>query len=419
MRVAVIGAGISGLSAAYYLSRKHEVHLFEKDSRLGGHTHTVTVDSSKGPLCVDTGFIVHNQKTYPNFCRLLNELGVATAPSDMSFAVHSSAGSFEYSSRGARGFFADPRNLVRPGHWGLLREILRFNREAPRLLDMPSARDANWPDDLTLCQFMVAGRYSMAFQERYLYPMASAVWSMSPARVAVFPAMTVVRFFANHGMLGINTHPQWKVIAGGSHSYLAPITAPYRDRIYTRACIQGIKRGPESVSIFVQGLPEMTVDHVVFACHGNQVLPLLSDASPVERDILSNFTTTCNDVVLHTDDSLLPRRKSARASWNYRLGRDLEFSVTYDMNRLQSLDTAETYCVTLNAAASIDPDKIIRRMLYYHPVYNREAIRAQARWKEISGLRRTHFCGAYWGYGFHEDGVNSALRVARALDVEV
>ena len=411
IRVAVIGGGISGLSAAYYLSRKFEVHLFEKDSRLGGHTHTVTVDSSDGPLPVDTGFIVHNEKTYPNFCRLMRELGVPAAPSDMSFGVHCPRTGFEYSSRGASGFFANRKNAARPAHWGLLREILRFNREAPRVMENAD------PADLTLGEYVDSAGYSTRFLEAYLYPMAAAVWSMSPDAVTRFPARTLVQFFANHGMLGINTHPQWKVIPGGSQRYLGLLTAPFQKNIHLDSDIRSVTRHDGGITLRFSDRPEMVFSQVVFACHGDQVLPLLGDPTDAERDILSSFTTTRNETVLHTDSRMLPKRAAARASWNYQLGERGQVTVTYHMNRLQSLGVREDYCVTLNAKGEIDPAKVICRMIYHHPLYNREAIRAQARWNEIDGERRTHYCGAHWFYGFHEDGLNSALRVVRSLGI--
>jgi len=411
-RIAVIGSGISGLTAAYYLNRKFDVHVFEKDIRLGGHTHTVTVQSSRGKLAVDTGFIVHNEKTYPNFCRLMGELGVAAAPSDMSFAVHCQKTGLEYCSRGARGYFADPLNAVRPRHWGLLREILRFNREASRTME---TGDREQSAELTLEQYVEAARYSTDFLERYLYPMAAAVWSMPPEAAAGFPAHTLLRFFLNHGMLGINTHPKWKVIQGGSHRYLDPLTAPFGENIHRGVDIQSVTRCDCGVKLNFANRPEMIFDEVVFACHGDQVLPMLTEPTAPEREILSSFTTSLNETILHTDSALLPRRPAARASWNYRLGERRRVTVTYHMNRLQSLGVPEDYCVTLNANGEIDSSKVVQRMIYRHPLFTREAIRAQARWNEISGQRRTHFCGAYWGYGFHEDGVNSALRVARTL----
>jgi len=412
MRIAVIGSGISGMAAAYYLSRKHEVFLFEKEARLGGHTHTVTVDSSRGPLAVDTGFIVHNEPNYPNLVKLFAELGVQTQASDMSFAVTCRASGFEYSSRGLKGFFAQRVNLLRPNQYRLLQQILRFNREAPRLLSNPDA------GDLTMDDFIQRGRYSSLLTERYLYPMAGAVWSMSTDDIRRFPAQALVRFFENHGMLG-PTHPRWKVLRGGSRSYIAPLTAPYKDRVFMGVDIQSVSRSETGVALRFRNRPEMNFDQVVFSCHGNQILPLLDRPTDTERSVLSNFTTSRNEVCLHTDSTLLPRRLQARASWNYSLGAnsDAGATVTYHMNRLQSLDVPEDYCVSLNANGTIDPSRVIRRMIYNHPLYTNDAVRAQRRWSEISGRNRTHFCGAYWFYGFHEDGLNSALRVARTLDV--
>jgi predicted NAD/FAD-binding protein len=412
VRVAVIGSGISGMAAAYYLSRKHEVSVFEKDSRLGGHTHTVEVDSSRGRLPVDTGFIVHNNRAYPNLQKLFAELGVETQPSDMSFGVHAPATGFEYSSRGLRGYFARLSNTLRPSHYKLFAEMLRFNRTAPRLLDQPGA------ENVSLADFLAEGRYHEVFVERYLYPMASAVWSMSLDAMGSFPAATMIRFFHHHGMLGINTHPKWFVLKGGSRTYIAPLTAPYRERIQAGAGLRNVVRSESGVTLRFSARPEQQFDHVVFACHGDQVLPLLESPTDAERDVLAGFETSANDVCLHTDSRMLPQRASARASWNYRLnGHAGEgATVTYHMNRLQSLPVPEDYCVTLNANGSIRPERVLRRFVYHHPLYTRRAVASQARWKEISGQNRTHFCGAYWFYGFHEDGLNSALRVAAALE---
>jgi uncharacterized protein len=410
-RIAVVGSGISGLTAAYYLSRRHEVHVFEKDNRLGGHTHTSMVETSRETIPIDTGFIVHNDRTYPHFCRLMDELGVETQPSDMSFAVTDQHSDFEYSSRGLSGFFAQKRNLVSPYHYTLLYEILRFNREAPKVLTQPGG------DEMTLGTFLDAGRYAPIFIERYLIPMAGAVWSMAPDAMPSFPLLTLIRFMQNHGMLGINTHPKWRTIRRGSHTYLAPLTAPFRERITSNVNIQAITRSERGITLAIANRAAQTFDEVVFACHGDQILPLLAQPTDCERAILANFTTTSNEACLHTDSTLLPKRPAARASWNYRLGDSGKVTLTYHMNRLQSLETAEDYCVSLNANKAVAPGSALRRMVYEHPLFTKAAIRAQERWAEISGKNHTHFCGAYWFYGFHEDGVRSGMRVAEALGV--
>lgn len=404
-RIAVIGAGISGMAAAYYLSREHVVSLFEKEARLGGHTHTVDV----GDLAIDTGFIVHNDRTYPNLVKLFAELGVETAPSDMSFSVSSRRTGFEYSSRGLRGYFAQAGNLFSGTHYRLLREIIRFNRIAPLLEDPVSVGD-----------YLAREKFHPVFAGRYLYPMASAVWSMPAESIAQFPALTLIRFFQNHGMLGINTHPKWRVVRGGSRQYIEPLTAPYRARIFHGTSIRAVIRSEDGVTLRFDDRPDMDFDEVVFACHGNQILPLLDAPTDREIDVLRQFATSRNEVCLHTDRAMLPKRERARAAWNYNLREEGgDATVTYYMNRLQSLNTAEDYCVTLNATGEIAPDRVLRKMIYYHPAYTAAAVRAQGLWGEISGKNRTHFCGAYWFYGFHEDGLNSAMRVARALGVKL
>jgi predicted NAD/FAD-binding protein len=418
-RVAVIGSGISGLAAAYYLSRRHQVHLFEKSDRLGGHTHTVTVDTSAGPLPIDTGFIVHNDWTYPKLIRLLAELQIPRVNSDMSFAVSCRKSGYEYSSRGLRGYFAQPQNLFRPKPYRLFSEIRRFNKIAASLLAQPDAANT------TLANFLDQHNFSPEFRELYLFPMAAAVWSCAPSAVNDFPAATLIRFFQNHGFLTVNDHAQWKTIPGGCSSYIAPITNPLRGRITTSAKIRSVARDLHGVTLrFSDSRPDQRFDHVVFATHGNQILPLLESPTTAEREILSNFRTSENEVVLHTDEALLPTRQIARASWNYLLHLDARnghspVTMTYHMNRLQNLPARENYCVTLNATAQIRRESILRKFIYHHPLYTLDAVRSQSRWREISGQNRTHFCGAYWFYGFHEDGVNSALRVANSLGVQV
>jgi predicted NAD/FAD-binding protein len=412
--VAVIGAGISGLAVAYLLSRRHRVHLFEKEARLGGHTNTVLVSTPTGSVPLDTGFLVHNDRTYPNLVRLFGELEVATRGSDMSFSVSCQRSGLEYSSRGANGFFAQRRNLMSPTHLTLLREIVRFNREAPALLEAPDA------ERQTLGDFLESRRFGEGFTHRYLFPMASAIWSASLDAIRSFPALTLIRFFDNHGLLSLNAQPTWKVVAGGSHTYIPKLTAPLLGGVHEGAAIQAVQRDEGGVTLAFRDRPSMMFDDVVFACHGDQVLPLLADPSDRERDTFASFTTTTNVAWLHTDASVLPAQPRARASWNYRVAADADAAptVTYDLNRLQGLTTPEQYCVTLNPGGGIDEGRVLRRFIYRHPLYTREAIRAQARWAEVSGVNRTHYCGAYWRYGFHEDGLQSALRVARALGVE-
>ena len=411
-RIAVIGAGIAGMAVANLLSRKHEVWLFEKEKRLGGHTHTHEIETSRGVLPIDTGFIVHNDRTYPNLVRLLQKLGVARQGSDMSFGVSCRETGFEYSSRGLGGFFAARRNWCRVGHYRFLAEIVRFNREARKLLLDPANAD------LTLRDYLHAQRFHGDFTRYYLHPMAAAVWSTSPEEIENFPAFTLVRFLENHGLLRLTTAPQWYALQGGSSVYIAPLTAPYRERIRLGARIDGVTRTAAGIEIVFDDRPAEYFDEVVFACHAPQALQLLMDASPLERQVLNSFRTSRNETVLHTDSRLLPRRPGARASWNYHLGtRRRAATLTYHMNRLQNLPTREDYCVTLNDTQSVDEQRILRQMTYFHPLYTLEAVRAQMRWREISGRNRTHFCGAYWFYGFHEDGLNSAIRVAEKLGV--
>ena len=411
-RIAVIGAGISGMAAAYFLSRKNEVSLFEREDRLGGHTHTHQMQTSVGTRAIDTGFIVYNEKTYPNLTRLFRELRLETINSDMSFGVSCRKTGFEYSSRGLAGFFADKRNLLRTRHFSLLAEICRFNRVSAGTLQSDTL------SGMTLAEYAHRYRFKQELLDRYLYPMCSAIWSTSRGEIQEFPAATLIRFFSNHGLLGINTHPQWKVLRGGSHRYIAPLTAPYQERIFTSASPVAVSRKENGAVLKFKNRKAMTFDAVVLACHAPQALALLESPSERERQILGTFRTSANDAKLHTDSSLLPRRPRARASWNYHLAEGAgSATLTYHMNRLQTLDTPEDYCVTLNDGGSVNDRQVLKQMTYYHPLYTASAIRAQQRWSEISNVDRIHYCGAYWFNGFHEDGLNSALRVARSFGV--
>jgi predicted NAD/FAD-binding protein len=411
--VAVIGSGISGLAAAYLISRRHRVSLYEREPRLGGHTHTIVVDDEAGPQPLDTGFLVHNDRTYPNLVRLFAEIGVATHPSDMSFSVTCPTSGLEYSSRGLRGFFAQRWRVASLSQYRLLRDIVRFNRDAPAVLQMPGAE--TW----TLQDYLDRRRYGGEFAQRYLVPMASAIWSTSFQGVHAFPVQTLVRFMQNHGMLSVGAHPVWRVVSGGSHAYIPRLTAPLGGHVFTGVRLTAIDRGEAGVTLRFADRPSQSFDEVVLACHGDQVLPLLTAPTAAEREVFQHFTTTTNETWLHRDHRFLPVTPWAQASWNYRLGGDPHATptVTYHLNRLQGLACRTPYCVTLNPRIEVAPDAVIRRLTYRHPRYTVDSVAAQSRWREVSGLARTHYCGAYWRYGFHEDGLLSAIRVAADLGV--
>lgn len=408
--VAVIGSGISGLAAAWLLSRRHEVTLFEKEDRPGGHTHTHDV----GGVAIDSGFIVHNEVNYPLLCRMLRELNVPTVDSDMSFGVSSRPSGLTWCSRGLNGLFAQRKNMFRPAFYALLREIDRFNRTAPGLLQ---ERDA---EQWTLGTWLNRERFTNEFREEYLVPMAAAVWSTSPRDMMTFPASTLIRFFQNHGFLGFRTQHRWRTIPGGCSRYIGPLTGPLRDRVRLGRGVKRIERTAREVIVRTEGHPSEAFDEVVVACHGDEILPLLAAPAQAEREVLGAFTTNANDAVLHTDASILPPKRRAWASWNHLrvAGADSRLVVTYHMNRLQPLQTRTDYFVSLNAGDLVREDKVLKRMTYRHPRYTLDAIKAQGRWQDVSGRNRTHYCGAYWGYGFHEDGVRSAVRVAQRMGIE-
>jgi len=412
-RIAVIGSGIGGMAAAWYLSSRHEVTLIEAADRLGGHTATVDVTLNGEQHAIDTGFIVFNDWTYPHFQRLLARLGVASQPTEMSFSVHETARDFEYNGHTLTSLFAQRRNLLRPSFHRLLRDILRFNREASQALDGDQLDPA-----MTLGAWLDANGFGDAFQHHYLLPMGAAIWSASIRDLRDFPLLFFVRFFRHHGLLSINDRPQWHTLVGGSRSYIPALTAPYAERIQLATPVRGVRRYADHVEVRTDH-GSQRFDQVVLACHADQALALLDDPSASEQAVLGAMPYADNEVVLHTDTRLLPRRRRAWASWNYRLdgrGDDARVSVTYDMNILQRLNSAHTFCVTLNDSAAIDPAKVLGRFTYAHPQFTLAGQAAQARHAEISGAeQRTHYCGAYWRNGFHEDGVWSALRVARAL----
>jgi uncharacterized protein len=404
MRIAIVGTGISGLLAAHKLHRQHEIVVYEAAARLGGHTNTVAVEAEDGTHQIDTGFIVFNDRNYPNFEALLAEIGVASQPSHMSFSVSDGRGGFEYSGT-PRGLFARPAHLLSPTFLGMLRDWRRFNREARALIGMNGTAPS-------LGHWLEERGFSRHFIERLIVPQASAVWSADPEQMWSFPASFMAEFFENHGMYSLRDRPRWRTVRGGSNSYVEAISAPWRERVRLGAPVQRIERLPGAVRIEAEGCESEEFDRVVIATHSDQALALLADPSPAERELLGAIPYQPNEAVLHTDASLMPRRRAAWSSWNFHLaeGPPRGSTVTYWMNNLQRLRTETDYFVTLNRGEEINPAKVIRRISYEHPVYTREGVAAQARHAEISGVRGTHYCGAYWGWGFHEDGVISALR---------
>lgn len=411
MNIAIIGSGISGLTSAYLLNRSHEITLFEAGDWIGGHTHTIEVTVDGQRYAVDTGFIVFNDWTYPNFIRLLGQLGVGFKPTEMSFSVTDPDSGLEYNGNNFNSLFAQRRNLLSPGFWGMLRDILRFNKEALRDLD-----EHRIAADTTLDQYLKAGGYGERFILHYIVPMGAAIWSMSMADMLGFPLQFFVRFFKHHGLLSVGNRPQWCVIEGGSSAYIAPLTASFKDKIRLNCPVTRVEREADGVVIHSPAGSER-FDKVVFACHSDQALQLLAEPSAAELSILGALPYADNEIVLHTDTHLLPKQKLAWASWNYRLGAagHTRATVTYDMNILQGIQSDTTFCVSLNQSAGISPFKVLAKYTYAHPQFSLKAVAAQGRWEELNGAQHTYYCGAYWANGFHEDGVVSALRVARSL----
>jgi uncharacterized protein len=407
MRVAIVGAGISGMVVAHLLHERHEIVVFEAGGYAGGHANTIRVDTPDQTHHVDTGFMVFNDRNYPNFERLLTQLQVLWQPSDMSFGVSDGCGDFEYNSASPNGLFAKRAHLVTPWFHRMVAEVPRFHRAARELL-------AGAHEELSLGEWLAEHKFSEAFVKRLIVPQVSAVWSAEPGLMWSFPASFLAEFFENHGMLGLTGRPHWRTITGGSETYVRALVQPWRNRLRLSAPVQAIERRGDAVMVKPQGAEAERFDRVVIATHSNQALAMLADADRREYEILGAMPYQANEAVLHTDAGLLPRRRRAWASWNYHLleGPGERATVTYHMNRLQSLPADRELLVTLNRTEAIDPTKVIRTIPYTHPVYTAAGVRAQARYAEISGRNRTHYCGAYWGWGFHEDGVRSALAVA-------
>lgn len=415
MEIAIVGTGISGLSAAWLLAKRHDVRVFEREGRLGGHTNTVAVKRADGrELPLDTGFIVFNRETYPNLVRLLDLLDVPSQESDMSFSVSCRSCDLEYSGTGFSGLFAQRSNLVSVPHLRMLKEIARFNRIAPELLLETS-------NHLTLAHYLEREQFGDEMRRHYLGPMAAAVWSSGTQGVDRFPARLLVQFFKNHGFLGVNTQFRWRTVTGGSRSTVAALTRDFRGRIHQDQAVTRIHRDVDGVRLLFRDGSRQLFDAVVIATHADEALRLLGDPTRDEMRLLSPWTYSRNETFLHTDASYLPARPAARASWNYHLGdcekAKADVTVTYHLNRLQALREDTDYLVTLNPEREIAPAHVLARMTYTHPVYTLASMDTQPELPSLNGRRGTFYCGAYFGYGFHEDGLKSGIAVADRLGV--
>ena len=413
MRIAIVGSGVSGLVCAHLLRQRHEVTLFEADARAGGHAHTQAVVIDGVEHSIDTGFIVYNERNYPILTDLFGELGVTTRPSDMSFAMADDIANVEWCGTSPRTVFSQPRNLVRPRFLRMLGDIRRFNRCARRLLDEPENLG------YTLEEFLSRGSYSTAFVEWYLVPMGAAIWSASPAEFLQFPAAAFIRFFDNHGLLGLRDRPQWRTVQGGSRQYVNAITGSLGTRLRLATPVRAVARRDVGVDVATDAGVE-NFDHVIVATHADQALALLESPTAAETEILSSIRFCLNEATLHTDARLMPRRARARASWNWRHQNGARAAtLTYDLTRLEGLDTSRPVYLTLNQTDVVAPDQVLRQMTYRHPVFDSAAMVAQRRHGEISGRDRVSYVGAYWGYGFHEDGARSAVIACRSLDATI
>ncbi len=415
MKIAIVGAGISGLTAGYLLHKKHEVTVYEKEATIGGHTATKDVVWDAQTYAIDTGFIVFNDWTYPHFIKLLERLNVASQPTKMGFSVTNRLSDYEYAGENFNTLFAQRTNVFNPKHWKMLLDIVRFNKES-----LADFKNGKLGASESLGSYLERNRYSESFKENYLLPMGAAIWSSSLVGMLDFPVLFFVRFFSNHGLLSVTNRPTWRVIKGGSRSYIEPLTQGFSDSIVTSANIDSVRRTEQGVEIVRNGEIEL-FDQVIFACHSDQALSLLKDPSQEEAACLGAIDYRENNVVLHVDQKMLPKRKRAWSSWNYLLGHDRNGLpiLTYNMNILQGVEAPVQFCVTLNDNASIQEDLILGQYQYSHPVFTADAINAQEQWADINGVNNTWFCGAYWFNGFHEDGVKSALRVSEHLGGEV
>ncbi len=405
----MIGSGISGLVSAYLLSNRHDVSLFEANNYLGGHTHTVGFELEGHPYAIDTGFIVFNKKTYPNFCNLLETLNVPIQLSEMSFSYSSDIKDFEYNGHSLNTLFADRRNIYQPDFYRFIKDIITFNRDAKKFLI-----DDTDPY-LTIKEFLHQRKYSQTFIDCYLLPMLAAIWSKNKADTLNCSAYFIFKFYANHGLLDLHNRPPWYVIAQGSKNYIEPMVRNLKDKIYLNTKVDAIIRENNQVAIHSGGHVFM-FDAVIIATHSDQALQLLHNPSDSELRLLSSIKYTENEVILHTDERVMPKRRLAWASWNYLDNESAFPTLTYYMNRLQSITSDVNFFVSVNLQKVIDSHKIIRRFQYAHPCLDVTAMKAQEQIASINGINNTYFVGSYWGYGFHEDGVNSAIHTCKLLE---
>lgn len=411
MNIAIIGGGISGLTAAYHLCDRHDITLIEANDYVGGHTNTVNVELDGQHYAIDTGFIVFNDRTYPSFCRLMEELDVASQPTSMSFSVRCDQTGLEYRGADLNGLFAQRRNLFRPGFYRMLRDFLRFSKQSIFELDVLD-------ESVTVAEFFRRERYSREFIQQYFLPMGSAIWSCPRGVFEQFPIRFIVEFYRHHGLLSVDDRPQWRVIRGGSYQYVAAMTRHFGDSIHTNCRVESVQRDDSGVVVHTRD-GSQRFDHVVFACHSDQALSILgTEATPAEREVLAAIPYERNVAVLHTDTSMLPKTKRAWASWNYHLPteRGDKTTVTYNMNILQGIQSPHVFCVTMNGEHLIDPARVLGRFVYHHPVFTVQRTAALRRHGELVDANHTSYCGAYWGNGFHEDGVKSALAVCRLIN---
>ena len=410
--IAIIGSGISGLTSAYLLSKYHNVHLYEKNDYIGGHTHTHELNENSNKLNVDSGFIVYNENTYPNFIKLLDTLKVERQHTEMGFSVKSDIGDFEYAGNSLRSFFAQKSNILKPKFWKMTFDIIRFNKIANN--------DHEKKINLSLKEYLNKYSFSKSFAKNYILPMGAAIWSTSPKLMLDMPAYFFIRFFKNHGLLKIADRPQWWVIKNGSNQYVKEIIKPFINHIHLNSKIDTISRKGAKVYIGIKNKIK-EYDSVVISTHSNQALNLLSDPTTDEKNILGNIKYQKNTALIHTDVSILPKRKLAWSSWNYLINQDSNqlVTLTYNMNILQNLKSNKTYCVTINNTKKLNPDKIIKEIIYHHPLFTESSVKAQKQKAIICGCNNTYYTGAYWGYGFHEDGVNSALDVCSKFGIKL